>query len=42
MLLPLLLSMFGMFMIAFALYRYRFRQVRLTERVEAVKELLED
>lgn len=42
MLVPLLLSMFGMFMIAFALYRYRFRQVRLTERVEAVKELLED
>ncbi len=42
MLIPLMLSMFGMFMIAFALYRYRFRQVRLTERVEAVKEQLED
>ena len=42
MLLPLLVSMFGMFMIAFALYRFRFRQVRLSERVEAIKEALED
>lgn len=42
MLVPLLVAMFGMFMIAFALYRYRFRQVRLTERVEAIKEQLED
>lgn len=42
MLLPLLVSMFGMFMIAFALYRFRFRQTRLTERVEAMKEQLED
>lgn len=32
----------GMFMIGFALYRLRFRQVRLTQRVEALKEQLED
>ena len=29
-------------LIGFALYRFRFRQVRLTERVEALKEQLED
>lgn len=34
--------MLGMVMVAFALYRLRFRQVRLAERVEAVKEQLED
>lgn len=42
MLVPLMLSMFGFFMIAFGLYRLRFRQVRMAERVEALKEQLED
>ena len=42
MLVPLLLSMFGMFLIAFSLYRLRFRQTRLAERVTAIKEQLED
>ena len=42
MLVPLLLSMFGFFLIAFGLYRLRFRQTRLAERVEAVKEQLGD
>ncbi|MBQ9954822.1 MAG: cytochrome c biogenesis protein CcsA [Eggerthellaceae bacterium] len=32
----------GMFCIGFALYRARFNQVRLTERVESLKESLED
>ena len=32
----------GMCCVAFALYRARFRQVRLTQRVEALKESLED
>ena len=32
----------GIAMIGFALYRLRFRQVRLTERVEVLKEQLED
>ena len=34
--------MIGMVLLGFSLYRMRFRQVRLTQRVEAVKELLED
>ncbi|WP_241157403.1 cytochrome c biogenesis protein [Adlercreutzia sp. ZJ242] len=34
--------MAGMLCVGFALYRLRFRQVRLEQRVEAVKELLED
>ncbi len=34
--------MLGMVMVGFALYRLRFRQVRLAQRVEAVKEQLED
>lgn len=34
--------MVGMFMVGFALYRLRFRQVRLAQRLEAMKELLED
>lgn len=34
--------MVGMAMVGFALYRLRFRQVRLTQRVEAMKEQLED
>ena len=32
----------GMIVIAFALYRMRFGQVRLEQRVERAKELLED
>lgn len=42
MLLPLLLSMFGFFMIAFGLYRLRLRQQRLAQRLDAAKERLED
>jgi len=42
MLIPFLLAMFGMFMVAFGLYRLRFRQVRLEQRVSAIKEQLED
>ncbi len=34
--------MLGMTLLGFALYRMRFRQVRLTQRVEAIKEQLED
>lgn len=34
--------MLGMVLLGFALYRMRFRQVRLTQRVEAIKEQLED
>ncbi|MDO4290724.1 MAG: cytochrome c biogenesis protein CcsA [Eggerthellaceae bacterium] len=36
------LVMVGMLAVGFALYRLRFRQVRLTQRVEALKEQLED
>ena len=32
----------GIMMVGYALYRFRFRQVRLTERVQALKEQLED
>lgn len=42
MLIPLMLSMFGMFMIAYGLYRLRFRQVRLAERLQVLKETVED
>lgn len=42
MLLPLMLCMVGMFMIAYGLYRTRFRQAVLAERVEILKEKLED
>lgn len=42
MLAPFLLCMFGMFMVAYGLYRFRFRQVRLAERVEVLKMKLED
>ena len=38
----LMFCLVGIMLIAFALYRFRFRQVRLTERVEALKEQLED
>jgi len=34
--------MAGMCMVGFGLYRLRFRQTRLAQRVEAVKEQLED
>jgi heme exporter protein C len=34
--------MAGMLLVAFGLYRLRFRQARLAERVEALKEQLED
>ncbi|WP_139650769.1 cytochrome c biogenesis protein [Raoultibacter phocaeensis] len=34
--------MIGMILLGFSLYRMRFRQVRLTQRVEAIKEQLED
>ncbi|MDR1082951.1 MAG: cytochrome c biogenesis protein CcsA [Coriobacteriales bacterium] len=42
MLLPLMLSLVGMFCIAFGLYRFRLREQRLRERLEALKEGLED
>ncbi|MGI6105338.1 MAG: cytochrome c biogenesis protein CcsA [Raoultibacter sp.] len=42
MLIPLMLCMFGMFMIVYGLYRFRFRQAVLAERVEVIKEKLED
>ena len=42
MLIPFLISMFGMFMIGYGLYRLRFRQALLAERVELIKEQLED
>ena len=38
----LAVCMAGIMLLGFALYRSRFRQVRLTERVEALKEQLED
>lgn len=34
--------MLGLMLLGFSLYRLRFRQVRLTQRVEAIKEQLED
>ncbi|MBQ3106803.1 MAG: cytochrome c biogenesis protein CcsA [Eggerthellaceae bacterium] len=42
MVMTLMCCMFGLLLVGFALYRTRFRQVRLTERVEAIKEALED
>jgi heme exporter protein C len=42
MLIPLLLSMAGMFCIAFGLYRFRLREQHLRERLETLKECLED
>ena len=38
----LMFCLVGIMLIGFALFRFRFRQVRLTERVEALKEQLED
>ncbi|MCL1846910.1 MAG: cytochrome c biogenesis protein [Coriobacteriia bacterium] len=42
MLIPLLIALFGMFCIAFGLYRTRLREQRLRERLTALKESLED
>jgi heme exporter protein C len=42
MLIPLLLSLAGMFCLAFGLFRLRLREQRLRERLEALKERLED
>ncbi|MDR2715425.1 MAG: cytochrome c biogenesis protein CcsA [Coriobacteriaceae bacterium] len=42
MLVPFLICFFGMILIAFGLYRLRFRQARLAERVALIKEHLED
>ena len=36
------LVMVGMMLVAFALYRLRFRQLRLAERLQALKDQLED
>ncbi len=38
----LVVCLIGLAMVGFALYRLRFRQVRLAERVEAIKEQLDD
>lgn len=38
----LVLVLVGMLAVGFSLYRLRFRQIRLEQRVEAVKELMED
>ncbi len=40
--LTVMLIMVGMMLVAFALYRFRFRQARLDERMQALKEQLED
>jgi heme exporter protein C len=42
MLLPLLLAMFGFAAIAFSFYRLRLREQRLRERIDTIKESLED
>jgi len=42
MLIPLLTSLVGMILIAYGIYRLRFRQARLAERVAVIKEQLED
>lgn len=42
MLIPFLICLFGMFMVGYGLYRLRFRQALLAERVEILKEKLED
>ena len=42
MLLPLILAVFGFAAIGFALYRLRLREQRLRERLETIKESLED
>lgn len=40
--LTVMLVMVGMMLVAFALYRLRFRQLRLAERMQALKDQLED
>jgi len=42
MLIPFLLAFFGMFLLAFALYRLRLRLTFLSERVAAIKEALDE
>ena len=42
MLLPLILAVFGFAALGFALYRLRLREQRLRERLETIKESLED
>ena len=42
MLLPFLLALFGIMLLAFALYRLRLRQILLTERLAAIKETLDE
>jgi len=42
MLVPFLIAMFGMFCVAYGVYRYRLREQRLRERLELLKERLED
>jgi len=42
MLAPFLIAMFGMFCVAFGVYRFRLREQRLRERLEILKERLED
>jgi heme exporter protein C len=42
MLLPFLLGLFGMALIAFALYRLRLRQVELSQRLDVLKQQLEE
>lgn len=42
MMIPLMVSMVGIFMIAFALYRYRLRQVCLAQRIQMLKDQLGD
>ena len=38
----LVVCLLGMLCVGFALYRLRFRQVRVTERVEALKQSIEE
>jgi len=42
MLIPLMIAMVGMFCVAFGVYRFRLREQRLRERLEVLKEGLED
>ena len=40
--LTVMVVMVGMLLVGFGLYRFRFRQARLAERMQALKDLLED
>ena len=40
--LTVVVVMLGMMLVAFGLYRLRFRQVRLSERLQALKDALEE